>query len=62
MKLLEIITDNATYHMSVKDLEEELKVIDDLHKNGFIKLVYLEDKIDIEDIKLIRVRDWEEVI
>ena len=62
MRLLEIITKDTTYHTSVNDLEEELKVIDDLHKNGFIKLVYLEDKIDIEDIKQIRTRDWAEVI
>ena len=62
MKLLEIMTKDTTYHISVKDLEEEMKVIDDLHKNGFIKLVYLEDKIDIKDIKLIRTRDWSEVI
>lgn len=62
MRLLEIITNDATYHTSVKDLEEELKVIDELHENGFIKLVYLEEKIDIEDIKQIRTRDWEEVI
>ena len=62
MRLLEIITKDTTYHTSVNDAEEELKVIDDLHKNGFIKLVYLEDKIKIEDIKLIRTRDWAEVI
>ena len=62
MKLLEIITKDTTYHMSVKDLEEELKVIDELHEKGFIKLEYLEEKIDIEDIKRIRTRDWAEVI
>ena len=62
MRLLEIITKDTTYHTSVKDVEEELKVIDDLHEKGFIKLVYLEEKIDIKDIKLIRTRDWKEVI
>lgn len=62
MRLLEIITNDTTYHLSVKDHEEELKVIDELHEKGFIKLVYLEDKIDIKDIKLIRTRDWAEVI
>ena len=62
MKLLEIMTKDTTYHISVKDLEEELKVIDDLHEKGFIKLVYLEEKIDIKDIKRIRSRDWAEVI
>ena len=56
------MTKDTTYHISVKDLEEEMKVIDDLHENGFIKLVYLEDKIDIKDIKQIRSRDWEEEI
>lgn len=62
MKLLEIITEDATYHTSVKDLEEELKVLDELHEKGFIKLKYLEEKIDIKDIEQIRTRDWEEVI
>ena len=62
MRLLEIITEDVTYHTSVKDLEEELKVLDELHENGFIKLKYLEEKIKIEDIEEIRIRDWEEVI
>ena len=62
MRLLEIITKDTTYHTSVNDAEEELKVLNDLHENGFIKLVYLEEKIDIKDIKQIRSRDWEEVI
>ena len=62
MRLLEIITKDTTYHTSVKDLEEELKVLNDLQKNGFIKLVYLEEKIDIKDIERIRSRDWAEVI
>ena len=62
MRLLEIITKDTTYHTSVNDAEEELKILNDLHENGFIKLVYLEEKIDIKDIKQIRTRDWEEVI
>ena len=62
MRLLEIITKDTTYHTSVNDLEEELKVLDELHENGFIKLVYLEEKIDIKDIERIRTRDWAEVI
>ena len=62
MKLLEIITKDTTYHKSVKDLEEELKVLDELHENGFIKLKYLKEKIDIKDIEQIRTRDWKEVI
>ena len=62
MRLLEIITNDTTYHTSVNDLEEELKVLDDLHKNGFIKLVYLDDVISIDEIKELRSRDWMEVI
>ena len=62
MKLLEIMTKDTTYHTSVKDSKEELKVLNDLQKNGFIKLVYLEEKIDIKDIERIRSRDWAEVI
>ena len=62
MRLLEIITKDTTYHTSVNDLEEELKVIDDLHENGFIKLVYLDDVISIDEIKELRSKDWMEVI
>ena len=62
MKLLEIMTKDTTYHISVKDQEEELKVIDELHENGFIKLVYLDDVISIDEIKELRSKDWMEVI
>ena len=62
MRLLEIITNDTTYHTSVKDLEEESKVLDELHENGFIKLNYLDDVISIDEIEELRSRDWMEVI
>ena len=62
MRLLQIITKDTTYHTSVKDLEEELKVLDELHENGFIKLNYLDDVISIDEIKELRSKDWVEVI